>query len=136
VATEVRSFQVTIPANTAQAAPVSVDTSFPSMEVERIIVKIPPGPSGLMGFALTMNGLQVIPINLGAWIIADNDTFDWPLTDLPNSGLWQVTGYNTDIYDHSIYLDFLIAPLGTADSGGAAGAAAAGAASAMLISAG
>ena len=136
MATEVRSFQVTIPANTAQAAPVAVDTSFPAMEVERIIVKIPPGPSGLMGFALTMNGQRVVPINAGAYIVADNDTFDWPLVGLPNSGQWQVTGYNTDIYDHSIYIDFLLSPLGTAATGGAAGADAAGAAAAMQISAG
>ena len=103
---------MTIPANTAQASPVTVNTAFPSMEVERIVVKVPPGPSGLMGFALTMNGQQVIPINDGAWIIADNDTLDWPLTSLPNTGQWQVTGYNTDIYDHSIYIDFLLSPLG------------------------
>ena len=136
MATEVRSFQVTIPANTAQAAPVTVDVSFPPIEVERIVVKIPPGPSGLMGFALTMNGDQVVPINMGAWIIADNDTFDWPLFGLPNSGQWQVTGYNTDIYDHTIYIDFLVAPLGTAETGGQASADAAGAYSALQISAG
>ena len=136
MATETRSFQVTIPAGTPQAAPVVVNVPFPSSEVERITAKVPPGPSGLMGFALTMNGQQVIPINAGAWLIADNHTYDWALTDLPNTGQWQVTGYNTDIYDHTIYLDFMLAPLGSAASGGAAGADAAGAAVAMQISAG
>ena len=136
VATETRSFQVTIPAGTQQAAPLVTDVSFPSREVERITVKVPPGPSGLMGFALTMNGQRVIPINSGAWIITDDHTYDWAMTDLPNTGQWQVTGYNTDIYDHTLYIDFLVSPLGSLVSGGAAAADAAGTAAALQISAG
>ena len=136
MATETRSFQVTIPAGTQQAAPLVTDVSFPSREVERITVKVPPGPSGLMGFALTMNGHRVIPLNSGAWIITDDHTYHWAMTDLPNTGQWQVSGFNTVIYDHSLFVDFWLAPLGSAASGGAAGADAAGAAVAMQIAAG
>ena len=120
MATEVRSFAVTIPANTAQAAPVTVDTSFPPMEVQAVRWKVPPGPSGLMGWQLTVGGHQVIPLNLGAWIVADDDGDTWQIESLPDSGAWSVTGYNTDIYDHAVYLDFLLAPLGTAAPSGAA----------------
>jgi hypothetical protein len=114
MATEVRSFQVTIPAATAIASPVTVNTSFPSMTVDVVHIRVPSGPSGLMGFRLTMGNSQVIPINLGAWLIMDDDKVEWPLTNLPNSGQWAVTGYNTDIYDHQIYIDFLLSPLGSA----------------------
>ena len=67
-----------------------------------------------MGFQLTMDGNQVIPINLGAWVVTDNDNIQWPLTNLPDSGQWSVTGYNTDIYDHTIYVNYLVSPVAAA----------------------
>ena len=115
-ATEVRSFQATIPAGTPVTAPVTIDTSFPAMTVDQVNIKVPPGPSGLMGFRLTMNGEQVIPINLGQWIITDDETLQLPMANLPNSGEWQVQGYNTGIYDLSVYVDFLLSPTGAASA--------------------
>lgn len=55
-----------------------------------------------------MAGNQVMPRNIGSWIITDNEAFTWPLTGLPQSGAWQVEGYNTDIYDHTIYVTYLL----------------------------
>lgn len=124
MATEARWFAVTIPAGTAKAAPQTADITSPAMLVERITVRVPPGPSGLMGFRLTVNGEQVIPLNLGAWIVTDDQVLDWALGDLPNSGAWQVTGYNTGTYDHTIYLDFELSPLSSSASAAASSAAA------------
>lgn len=107
-AAEVRSFQVTIPAGTPISAPFTQDIFFPVREVTSVHWKVPPGPSGLMGWRLTMSeGQAVIPTG-GGWIIADNTDQTWPLTGQPDSGAWEVTGYNTDIYPHTIYLDFLL----------------------------
>lgn len=118
MATEVRRFAVTIPANTAESSPVTTDTSFPAMVVERIDIRVPPGPSGLMGFRLSMNGAQVIPLNLGSWIVTDNEIISWPMDDLPNSGQWAVTGYNTDTeYDHTVYVHYLLSPVGAVAPG-------------------
>lgn len=106
-AAEVRSFVVTIPANTPLTAPVTTAVSFPPRTVTGVHWKVPPGPSGLMGWRLTMNnGLPVVPIG-GGWIITDDDSDTWTLTGQPDSGAWEVTGYNTDIYDHAVYVDFL-----------------------------
>lgn len=69
-----------------------------------------------MGWALTIAGAPVIPRNAGAFIITDGRTQSWPLEDFPDQGQWQVTGYNTDIYDHAVYLDFLLI-LNSAPSG-------------------
>ncbi len=107
-AREARVFQVTIPAGTPLAAPVTIGVSFPPMTVQAVRWRIPPGPSGLMGWRLTMAGGQVLPANSGAWIIADNDADTWELYGQPDSGAWRVTGYNTDIYDHTVYLTFLL----------------------------
>lgn len=108
---EVRSFQVTIPAGTTIDAPYTASVAFPPRLVEGVHWKVPPGPSGLMGWRLTMSGgTAVIPTG-GGWIITDNDSDTWQLAGQPDSGYWDVTGYNTDIYDHSVYLDFLLNPI-------------------------
>lgn len=107
-AVEVRSFRVTIPAGTLQSAPLITHITIPPRVVSAVHWKVPPGPSGLMGWQLTMSGgVAVIPTG-GGYIIADNSDVTWPLAGFPNSGAWEVTGYNTDIYPHSIYLDFLL----------------------------
>lgn len=108
-AAEIRASAVTIPAGTPQAAPVTVDVSFPPRLVQAVHWQVPPGPSGLMGWRLTMSGgVPVIPYG-GGWIIADDRSDTWPVTGMPDSGAWEVTGYNTDIYDHTVYLEFLLA---------------------------
>jgi len=61
-----------------------------------------------MGWALTIAGNPVIPRQQGSYIITDNDSDTWQLEGYPDQGQWQLTGYNTDIYDHTVYLDFLL----------------------------
>jgi hypothetical protein len=113
VVSEIRSFQVTIPAGTAQTSPAITDVSFPPRVVTGIHWKVPPGPSGLMGWALTIDGNPVIPRAQGTYIVADNDSDTWTLEGYPDQGQWQLTGYNTDIYDHTVYLDFLLDQIAT-----------------------
>lgn len=110
-AREVRSYTVTIPAGTLASAPYTESVSFPPRVVEAVAWRVPPGPSGLMSWQLTMDGgVAVIPTG-GGYITADNQAAEWTLYDQPDSGAWEVTGYNTDIYDHSIYIDFLLSPV-------------------------
>ena len=107
-AAEVRSFAVTIPAGTTSDSPFTADVSFPDRVVSGVHWKVPPGPSGLMGWRLSMSGgIAVIPTG-GGWVITDDDSDTWPLTRQPDSGGWEVTGYNTDIYDHTVYVTFLL----------------------------
>lgn len=108
-AVEIRTFQVTIPAGTAQSAPVTTDIAFPSRVVQAVTWKVPPGPSGLMGWRLTMSGGNAVLPTGGGWVVADDQSDTWPVTNQPDSGAWEVTGYNTDIYDHSVYLTFQLA---------------------------
>jgi len=105
-AAEIRSFQVTIPAGTPESAPYVQDIYFPPRVVVAVSWRVPPGPSGLMGWRLTMNdGVAVIPYG-GGWIVADDQYQTWNLANLPDSGYWEVTGYNTGTYPHSVFLDF------------------------------
>lgn len=108
---EAWEFQVTIPAGTTQAAPLVVPTRFPARRVDEITWMIPPGPSGLAGWRITMGGVQVVPANLGGWIVRDGHYSGAALAKLPTSGAWDVTGYNTGKYPHTFYVTFLVAVL-------------------------
>lgn len=97
---------MTVPAGTAKTAPVTVDVSFPPRTVLSVSWRVPPGPSGLMGWALTSAGAPVIPIQPGTYIVTDDQAGLWPLAGFLDSGNWQVTAYNTGLYDHTVYLTF------------------------------
>jgi hypothetical protein len=118
VAREIRGYDVTIPAGTTPAAPVTIDVSYEASITEAVEWSVPKGPAGLMGFRLTSGGAQVIPHNLGSWIIANGQNAHWPLEELHTSGSWQVTGYNTGSFPHIVRVRFHVSPIGkSADSG-------------------
>jgi hypothetical protein len=106
VADEVRKLTATIPAGTPIAAPVTVDVSFPPRTVRTIDWRIPPGAAGVMGWRLSMGGVQVIPTESDPWVIDDGNSGTFVVDGYPDSGAWQVTGYNTGAFPHSVYLVF------------------------------
>ncbi len=105
---EIWSFQVTIAAGTAITNPQRTSTTLPTRKVDELEIVVPPGPAGLMGFAVTMGGVNVIPIQSGTYVVTDDEKISWPLTNLPNTGAWQISGYNTGDFPHTIYLRWLV----------------------------
>jgi flagellar hook protein FlgE len=101
-------FAVTIPANTPANAPVTFPCVFQQGSVIEIDVKVPPGPSGNVGFFIGAGGSQYIPYTNGAFIMPDDDYFTWPIDNAINSGSFSVTGYNADAFDHTIQVGFQI----------------------------
>lgn len=110
MAYELRQFTATIPAGTPQAAPVTISLAMPARIVRRVRARIPPGPAGLMGWALASSGVPIIPWNAGAWIVAEDEELTWDLSGQIESGAWQLLGYNTGVYAHSVYLVFEVDP--------------------------
>lgn len=108
MADRIEPFTVTIPAGTPIAAPQVTDMLFEDGIVTRIIVTIPPGPSGFVGFQLTHKGGQVIPINGSNFVIGDGRVVDWEVANMPTASGWQMRAYNTDIFVHNLYVEFLI----------------------------
>jgi len=108
MATEVYAFQVTIPVGTPIATPLRQAITIPVRKVDVLEVKIPPGPSGVMGFAITMRGINVMPLVAGTWIVTDNEEIRWPIDELPTSGDWQLSGYNTGDWPHTVFLRWLV----------------------------
>lgn len=105
---EVRNFQVSVPAGTSQDDPLVADLDMPARVVRGVRVRIPPGPAGVMGWALGAAGTRVLPVGDGQWIVADNEVIEWPLSGQIDSGAWQLQAYNSGVYDHSLYVTFLL----------------------------
>ena len=108
MAREVRAFQVTVPAGTPQNAPQVFNLTMPPRVVRRITWTVPPGPRGNVGFQVGMAGTQLIPYNPGGFVVADGESEDWDLEELPSSGAWQVIAYNLGLYPHTLYFRFLV----------------------------
>lgn len=110
MATSVQAFIATVPAGTPKAAPTTITLDVMPGVIDVIKWRVPPGPRGNLGWVLSMGGVQVIPENSPTYIIADNDTDSVAISGLPDSGAWQLVGYNTGTFDHSVYLDFHVTP--------------------------
>ena len=113
MADEVRHFTATIPAGTALATPFTQDIGFSPRNVRTIDWRVPPGPSGQMGWRLTMGGVQVIPVNSDPFVVADGNGGTFVVDGYPDSGAWQVQGYNAGAFPHSVYLVFHLDLIGT-----------------------
>jgi hypothetical protein len=104
---EVWDFAVTIPAGTPITAPVTVATAFPPRTVTEIHWRVPRGSLGVMGWRITSAKAQIIPRQAGGWMIHDGQSGVWPLENMPDSGAWEVTGYNTGTQPHTVYVTYL-----------------------------
>lgn len=120
MAREIRQFTAVVPAGVTAAAPRSFDMSFPPRTVDTLEIIVPPGPSGVVGFAVTNSGIRVIPYNSDDWIITSNEKIVWPLNGYVDSGSWELLAYNTGNDTHSIYVRFLLSiagGVGTSETG-------------------
>lgn len=104
---------ITIPAGTLSTAPQITALSLRDAILEHIEVVIPPGPSGLVGFALRHSGQQVIPFTAGQFVIGDGEKLAWDVQNFPTGDKWSVAAYNTDVYNHSLYFRILLRELPT-----------------------
>lgn len=102
----IHQFQATIPANTPKATPAVVNISLPSEIVQLVDLDVPPGPAGLMGFYLAVSGQQMIPFEMGEWLVWDDREKSWPIENFPTSAKWSIVGYNLGGFPHTITVRF------------------------------
>lgn len=106
MAERIELLDVTIPAGTLLATPVTVALNIPAGIVTRIEQRWPPGPAGLVGLRVAHSGTVLIPRSGPGWLVTDDESIDWPVEGYPTGNKWSVVGYNTDINAHTIYFRF------------------------------
>lgn len=92
------------PAGTTKAAPLNTNLTFSEGVIERMEILVPPGPRGFAGFKIRHSGQVIIPRSGTAWVISDNFTHMWELSNYPTGEKWSVQTHNTDVFDHTIYI--------------------------------
>lgn len=108
----IHQFTATIPHNTQKASLATVKLALPSEVVVLVDLEVPHGPRGLMGFYLALSGQQIVPFEVGQFIVWDNVVRSWQLSDFPTTGAWSVVGYNLDLVnDHAVTVRFHDEPL-------------------------
>lgn len=104
---------VTVPAGTPIAAPAVTSLPWRQGYPVQVELRIPPGPSGLVGVALAHSGTKIIPHDEDEWLITDNEPVIWPLTGYPTNAVWTVLSYNLDVYAHDFQVRMLFDELGS-----------------------
>lgn len=104
MADRIERFEVLTPAGTTKASPLSTNFSFTEGIVDLMEILVPPGPSGLAGFKILHSGQVIIPRTGTNWIISDNFTHMWPLSNYPTGEKWSMQSHNTDVWNHTFYV--------------------------------
>ncbi len=117
MAVEIHTLAVTIPSGTTKAGALAFSLPLPPRLVDQVEVQVPPGPRGEVGWALASGGIQMYPIDTGQFVVTDNETVKWPLEQAITSGAWQLLGYNTGQFNHTLYVRFLCRPTSSTDPG-------------------
>lgn len=108
---EAWEFQAVLPPGTDPTAPTRVPTPLPARRVHAIRWRIPAGPLGFMGWMITMGGTPVLPRPPGTFMVTDGHSGEWSLDGLPDSGAFEVTGYNLGAFPHTVYVTYMASPL-------------------------
>jgi len=103
------SFKFTIPANTAESSPQTLDLTLEEGTVNKVQIIIPPGHAGLAGLQILNDTEQVIPKS--GWLEGNNDRLDFDvdikITGTGDPPVYKFTakGYNNDdTYEHTFYI--------------------------------
>lgn len=108
MAIQVQRFEVAIPTGSTPSAPQTFQMQIGIFSVSFIEVDIPDGPRGSVGFYIASSGKPVIPFTGGSpkFLVLNNTSKHWDLSDQPDSGDWQLIAYNVGGYSHTIGVDF------------------------------
>lgn len=105
------SFDLEIPANTPQSAPVELEVNLTWGVITRVEVRFPPMVCGLAKAKILERRHQLWPTNLDEWFYGNDETIKWDeyheLFEMP--ALFTLLGYNDDdTFKHTPIIRFEI----------------------------
>ena len=96
-----------VPAGTQPASAVTVDSPTPNVQLDSVIVRVPPGCAGLVGFMVVLSQEAIIPYGSPpTWTVADDETVILQAGYITD-GTLVFAAYNLDVYAHTLHLDWL-----------------------------
>lgn len=95
-----------IPAGTLSTAPTNRNVNLGLSIVRSILCVVPPGPAGLVGFAISAGGQQQYPLPPGTFFIFDDYVYEQEISNQIDSGQWSIQTYNTDTFPHVLRFYF------------------------------
>lgn len=96
----VASFDITVPAGSVNQSPT--DTPLGDSDVQDIIVVVPPGPAGNLGFQIWAGGSPAYPSESSQFFVFDDYTLVQEVSNQITTGQWAIAAYNNDTFDHTI----------------------------------
>jgi hypothetical protein len=99
---------VVAPAKTPITAPVSIPVALETNHLERIEIDVPDGHDRQTGIQFVSNGTVIVPFSANGFIVANNHYFEIPFNDDITTGDIVIQAYNTDIFDHTFYVRFVM----------------------------
>lgn len=102
---------VLTPPHTTIDTPLETPITLGDSRLTRVQVRIPPGPSGLVGFLVTFNGISLVPwANKVTWLIGTDEHFDVPV-GIEVTRFVSIQSYNLDYLPHHLYFRFTYTPM-------------------------
>lgn len=99
------AYECAVAAGTPAASPASFSLAVPPQRLTRALIRVPPGPRGVVGWQLWYGGSLAFPYQRGAWVVADDaQVAIEPPADM-TSGAWRLVAYNTGAYSHTLYVE-------------------------------
>lgn len=104
-------FDVLTAAGVPIDAPTMTDLNLGDCILNRVDLRIPPGPCGLCGVSIQQAGTQIWPWgDLGTWIVGDDEQYSIDVNAEIDNGVEFVT-YNLDVYPHTLYFKMFFTPI-------------------------
>ena len=105
-----------VPANTPVTAPVSATSPTPNVNLDSVVVRVPAGCAGLVGFNIVLSQEAIIPYGSPpTWFVLDDDEVTLTAGYVVDSTL-MFLAYNLGQVPHTLHLDWV-----ASDSSSAAG---------------
>lgn len=102
---------VTTPPGTLITAPLVTQVTLGDAWLTKVDIRIPPGPSFLVGLAVVWNGAFIVPwASEETYLLGDDEPFSIPVGEEITRHL-AVQTYNNDIYQHTVYFRFTYMPM-------------------------
>lgn len=99
---------VACPAGTLSSAPQSQRWDMEDAYLYRLTIVVPDGHAGLTGIRFRRSGAIVVPYTFDQFIVANDRVINFDYNgEIHSSGL-VIETYNTDVFDHTFYLEATI----------------------------